>query len=212
MADEIIKQERSITFSTKGTHLIQLKKENPIAVESAINQLIYDFVKQSNEPRSLNEDQIYRISMDIVNDYPYESLEDFALMFKMARSGRFSEAYGTIDQSQIYKWIGEYLELKAIDRENNFKNKPIDLPDGPAEYSPELAKLKESVSLDKKVSKPNRITFEQHYSMIKELIITYDKGDKNKLIRLKKDMQNNDSAYEKNYNELIKMIDEKLEL
>ena len=212
MADEIIKQERSITFSTKGTHLIQLKKENPIAVESAINQLIYDFVKQSNEPRSLNEDQIYRISMDIVNDYPYESLEDFALMFKMARSGRFSEAYGTIDQSQIYKWIGEYLELKAIDRENNFKNKPIDLPNSPAEYSPELAKLKESVSLDKKVSKPNRITFEQHYSMIKELIITYDKGDKNKLIRLKKDMQNNDSAYEKNYNELIKMIDEKLEL
>ena len=213
-------------IANKGRKLIPLNKENPVLIEMQVNQIITNFLFHTNAQRSMSEEQVYQLSIDMINTFGYESLEDIVLMFKLARTGKLKENYGTIDGTVVGRWMGEYLNKKAINRENHkeipvtefvsknkfkpkkeFENETVK---GTKRDKSELKKLVDSVRIDKPKEPPKRISFEQHYSLLKYLIVSYDKGDKNKLIRLRKDMENNDTGDARNYGELIDLINEKI--
>lgn len=212
--------ERGLTFEigTKSKHLAVLKTEDgAIRTEKALHILVENYLDSTNAKRSMSSDQAYILCIDLLEDYPHESLEDFGLMFKMVRKGKFSEAYGTIDQAQIYKWMSEYLENKAIDRENRFKMNPVEARSNEVVESAGLKKLVDAYSIEKKervIIKGDRMTMEKQNEALREFIegCELNYGDVKTLESLKKDLKNNDVLGNEHYDELIKLIDKKLEL
>ena len=212
---KVVDAEIGLTYATanSGKKLIHLKKENPILIEMQVNQVITNFLIHANAQRSMSEEQVYQLAIDLIETFGHESLEDIVLMFKMARQGQLKEHFGTVDGIIIGRWMGEYLNKKAIHRENH-KEIPISDYVPKNKFTPkkkvELEKLVEATRIDKPKPPPKRISFEEHYSLLKYLIISYDKGDKNKLVRLRQDMLNNDTGDARNYKELVDLINQKI--
>lgn len=65
----------------------------------------------------MNEDQAIETAYLLLDKYPHESLEDFVIMFRNAKTGKYGELYNRLDGQIIFKWMGEYLEEKAAHRE-----------------------------------------------------------------------------------------------
>lgn len=79
-----------------------------------------------------NEEQIDIISIDTLEHFSFESLEDIILFYKMARSGKFGATNRGVDSNLIFgDWLPKYLEIKSIEREkiitkkqNDYKSQP----------------------------------------------------------------------------------------
>lgn len=65
----------------------------------------------------MNEDQAIETAYLLLDKYPHESLEDFVIMFRNAKTGKYGELYNRLDGQIIFKWMGEYLEEKAAHME-----------------------------------------------------------------------------------------------
>lgn len=205
--------ESTITFdsATKATHLRDaVKEEGKKAVVASLVSLMVRLQHLVNTTRKLTEEQIMVIAMDLIDVYPHESVEDFALMFKMARQNRFSASYGTLDSPTIHKWMVEYLDKKAEDRENKAKQSAMDDMRENKSPSPILEKiLQETKPKQFRVISPD-ITFERHIAYLKALIPDLDRvNDNYTLVNLKKDLSNNNSLSGV-YDEVIEMVENKL--
>ena len=61
------------------------------------------------------------LTIDTLEHFSYESLEDIILFFKMARTGAFGSTKKGVDSNLIYgEWFPAYLEKKAQIRETNY--------------------------------------------------------------------------------------------
>lgn len=70
--------------------------------------------------------------------FPYETIEDFVLMFKNGKAGKYDEKlYNRLDGMIIINWMYKYLEEKAIFRENSHRM----LKSGTSNKSNEATKL-----------------------------------------------------------------------
>lgn len=68
--------------------------------------------------------QIDVLTVDALDYFSYESLEDLILFLKMARSGKFGATKRGVDSNLIFgEWFPQYLELKSIERETIIKQK-----------------------------------------------------------------------------------------
>jgi ribosome-associated translation inhibitor RaiA len=103
-----------------GTILKKLEKcVGEINTITAICYLLNRFNSNFNVGKSLTQQQSAILAADIVEKYPYETIEDVVLMLKQARQGIIGDGkdYKLDGQNVLTKWFPEYLEKKYTEFE-----------------------------------------------------------------------------------------------
>lgn len=73
----------------------------------------------------MNEIQLLTLCEDIIECYPYDSIEDVRECLKRARQGQYSFGHhqrGVISMPLIREWMAQHLEVKAQIREKEIHN------------------------------------------------------------------------------------------
>lgn len=99
-------------------------KENGTIGYGVANVLVNRFINAFAFSTKLDATQIEILTVDTLEHFAYESLEDIILFFKMARSGKFGTTKKAPDSNLIFgEWFPKYLDLKAIEREKQYQTK-----------------------------------------------------------------------------------------
>jgi hypothetical protein len=109
--------EKSMTMQTAVDGIKLGKLERCIGDASALTVICYllnRFNGNFNVGKSISPNQSAIIASDIVEKYPYETLEDIVLMLKMVRQGSIGDGkdYKVDGQNILAKWMPEYLDKK----------------------------------------------------------------------------------------------------
>jgi hypothetical protein len=89
--------------------------------------LVKRFVDSFGFSTKMSEDQIEMLTVDTLDHFTYETIEDIILFFKMARSGRFGATNRGVDSNLIFgDWFPKYMEQKSIAREKSIQKEKID--------------------------------------------------------------------------------------
>lgn len=118
--------EKNLTISNAidGTKIKSLEKSvGEINTITAICYLLNRFNANFNVGRSLTTQQSALLASDIVEKYPYETIEDIVLMLKQVRQGIIGDGkdYKLDGQNVLAKWMPEYLDKKYIEVERLHK-------------------------------------------------------------------------------------------
>lgn len=109
------------TFSKPNIRSV-FKNETAQIGFSVVSVLVTRFLQSFGFSTKPDPTQIEMITVDTLENFSYESLEDIILFFKMARSGKFGETNRGVDSNLIFgKWFPMYLEQKAILREQEYQ-------------------------------------------------------------------------------------------
>lgn len=107
-------------------------------IVKAISYLILRMSENFNMNGKFNDVQAAILANDLYEIFGYETLEDVVLMFKLARQGKIGDGrdFKLDGQTVLHKWVPSYLELKAIERENQHQRqkdsqKPANRPLNP---------------------------------------------------------------------------------
>lgn len=88
---------------------------------SVVKVLVNRFIESFAFSTKLNDTQIELLTVDTLENFAFESLQDIIIFFKMARSGKFGNTKRGVDSNLIYgEWYPIYLKLKAEERENEY--------------------------------------------------------------------------------------------
>jgi len=88
---------------------------------SVVNILVTRFIDSFGFSTKLNPTQIETLTVDILENFQYESLEDVIIFLKMARTGKFGSTGRGVDSNLILgDWFPKYLDQKAQLREQNY--------------------------------------------------------------------------------------------
>lgn len=89
---------------------------------SVVNVLVTRFIDSFGFSTKLNPIQIETLTVDILENFQYESLEDIILFLKMARTGKFGSTGRGVDSNLILgDWFPKYLDQKAQAREEIYQ-------------------------------------------------------------------------------------------
>lgn len=109
----------SIEKAISGTLLKYLSKNGQEAnLMILLSTLILKTASFFNIGKNITEDQAINTASLILEKYPYETLEDFVMVFKMAKKGELGKVYDRIDPQVIFEWCNQYFDKKAEAREN----------------------------------------------------------------------------------------------
>lgn len=87
-----------------------------------VKVLVGRFMDSFGFATKMNESQLDTLTVDTLESFKYETLEDIILFFKMARTGQFGSTGRGVDSNLIYgDWFPKYLELKSIEREKKIQ-------------------------------------------------------------------------------------------
>jgi hypothetical protein len=120
----VFEKNLSLPNAIDGTKLKKLEKSvGEIATITAICYLLNRFNANFNVGKSLTQQQSALLASDIVEKYPYETIEDVVLMLKQVRQGIIGDGkdYKVDGQNVLAKWFPEYLEKKYIELERQKK-------------------------------------------------------------------------------------------
>lgn len=123
--------EKNLTLSKSLTGSTLSSIEKKVETKNLVKTLVYLIERAQdffNVKAKMNDDQILILSMDFLEVYKYETIEDIIMMFKMVRQGQIGGKIFYLDSHIILnEWMPEYLELKAREREESHaKNKSND--------------------------------------------------------------------------------------
>lgn len=119
--DRLRDMERGLTIKkiiTEALPICELKREVPFhEIALALDIQLTRLVASLNLKWNLNDEQVKTIVEDLIDKYPNESLEDFILVFKLARTGHFKDDNGNgaiyrLDSAVIFGWMEQYLSEK----------------------------------------------------------------------------------------------------
>lgn len=116
----VFEKNLSLSHAIDGTKLKKLEKTvGEIGTITAICYLLNRFNSNFNVGKSLSQTQSALLAADIVEKYPYETIEDVVLMLKQVRQGILGDGkdYKLDGQNVLAKWFPEYLEKKYIEFE-----------------------------------------------------------------------------------------------
>ncbi|MBC7749200.1 MAG: hypothetical protein H7Z76_11615 [Methylotenera sp.] len=118
--------EKNLTLSNAidGTKLSKLEKSvGEINTITAICYLLNRFNGNFNVGKSLTQQQSAMLASDIVEKYPYETIEDIVLMLKQVRQGIVGDGkdYKLDGQNVLAKWMPDYLDKKYFEIERQHK-------------------------------------------------------------------------------------------
>lgn len=120
----ILEKNLSIPKSIEGSKLSKLERQiGDFGIITAICYLINRFNTNFNVGKKLTIEQSALLASDIVEKYPYETIEDVVLMLKMVRQGIIGDGkdYKLDGQNVMTKWFPEYLEKKYEELERQKK-------------------------------------------------------------------------------------------
>lgn len=117
---ELAKLERSVTIDHAVTG-ISLKKAAELLDEDLIVSTIIALIIRTssflNISRPMTEDQATDTAYLLFEKYPFETLEDFVLMLKEGKSGKYGKNYNRLDGMIIFEWMEIYMDRKSAHRE-----------------------------------------------------------------------------------------------
>lgn len=111
----VYEKKLNISNAINGTKLKKLERTiGEISTITAICYLINRFNSNFNVGKSLTQTQSAILASDIVEKYPYETIEDIVLMLKQVRQGIIGDGkdYKLDGQNVLSKWMPEYLDKK----------------------------------------------------------------------------------------------------
>lgn len=91
-------------------------------MKKAICELILISAKSFKFSEKMEMQTAIILTGDLYSYFKNESIEDVALMLKMARTGQLGSGKGRLDSDTLFNvFIPEYLDLKAVEREKEHK-------------------------------------------------------------------------------------------
>jgi len=85
---------------------------------SVVKILTTRFIDSFGFSTKLNPTQIETLTVDLLENFQYETLEDIIIFLKMARTGKFGSTGRGVDANLILgDWFPKYLDQKAQKRE-----------------------------------------------------------------------------------------------
>ncbi|EKT4550382.1 hypothetical protein JE952_002024 [Flavobacterium psychrophilum] len=120
----VFEKKLSLPHAIDGTKLKKLEKAvGEIGTITAICYLINRFNSNFNVGKSLTQTQSALLASDIVEKYPYETIEDVVLMLKQVRQGIIGDGkdFKLDGQNVLAKWMPEYLDKKYAELERQHK-------------------------------------------------------------------------------------------
>ena len=120
----VFEKNLSIANAIDGTKIKSLEKAvGEVNTITAICYLLNRFNANFNVGKSLTTQQSALLASDIVEKYPYETIEDIVLMLKQVRQGIIGDGkdYKLDGQNILAKWMPEYLDKKYLEVERQHK-------------------------------------------------------------------------------------------
>lgn len=149
---------------------------------SVVNTLVSRFVDSFGFSNQLSDQQIEIITVDTLENFSYESLEDIILFFKMARSGKFGTTKRGLDSNLIFgEWFPAYLEQKAQIREQEYekqKNQRKADPESKNAVAVTYARIAKQKRLKKIQAYVDKITAKMDRQMLEDTIVDWQKDPK----------------------------------
>jgi hypothetical protein len=124
----ILEKNMNLEKAIEGTKIKSLEKSlGEINLVKVVTYLLMRFSESFNVGKNITNNQAPLIAIDIIEKYPYETIEDLVLMLKQARQGIIGDGrdYKLDGQNILNKWFPEYLEKKYIEFER-IKKQEID--------------------------------------------------------------------------------------
>lgn len=114
--------EKNMTLekAIDGTKIKSLEKSlGEINMVKVVTYLLMRFSESFNVGKNITNTQAPLIAIDIIEKYPYETIEDVVLLLKQVRQGIIGDGkdYKLDGQNILNKWFPEYLEKKYIEFE-----------------------------------------------------------------------------------------------
>lgn len=116
----VIALEREVSLATavKSITLRSAFKGADGVAYSIVHLLCKRFLEAFTFSTKLQTYQVESFTVDTLEAFEYESLDDVVVFFKMARTGKFGAAKKGIDSNLVFgEWLPQYLEQKAEVRE-----------------------------------------------------------------------------------------------
>lgn len=190
---KLAKMERKINLddAVNGITIRQACQEiNEDIIIGTLVALILRTGNFFNISNRISEDQAIQTAFLILDKYPHETIEDFVIMFRNAKSGKYGELYNRLDGQIIFQWMQTYLDEKAAYRENQHRAVKFSVGDenlhqimlghtregdnGLELKKPILEALKKAVDFEKKeINEKDYQSYKSTY--IKKIILNHDK-------------------------------------
>jgi hypothetical protein len=172
--------ERGVTILTciEAPSILKVQKDigfkDTIRIVSFLLKSIIDTLKVAHKPTE--ESEIFILASDFMEQYKYETLEDFVLCFKKARKNCFGENYHRIDSTILFQWMGKHLEEKAIALEKIHHQAKYPTTKEPALPNPKLDELVKAFTAPKLRSTPKipQISDSKYNDLLTEQIPHFD--------------------------------------
>mgnify|MGYP003434944623 FL=1 len=183
----VFEKNLNLSNAIDGTKLKKLEKEvGEINTITAICYLINRFNANFNVGKSLTQQQAALLASDIVEKYPYETIEDIVLMFKQVRQGIIGDGkdFKLDGQNVLAKWFPEYLDKKYIEveRRNQKANETVKEESNAVElYYAKLRKQKSDK--EKRIAAENQIdemVKSMDRAMLEDTILDWSKKEEMK--------------------------------
>lgn len=126
----VFEKNLKIENAIDGLKLSKLSRyAGDIPTITAICYLLNRFNLHFNFGKSLSNQQSAILASDIVEKYPYETIEDVVLMLKQVRQGIIGDGkdYKLDGQNVMTKWFPEYLDKKYEEMERQKKKELSEL-------------------------------------------------------------------------------------
>lgn len=126
----VFEKNLNLSNAIDGTKLRKLEKEvGEVNTITAICYLLNRFNANFNVGKSLTIQQSATLASDIVEKYPYETIEDIVLMLKQVRQGIIGDGkdFKLDGQNVLAKWMPDYLDRKyaEVERKNQKENEAL---------------------------------------------------------------------------------------
>ena len=175
----------TINDALEGATIRSVFKEENVKIGFAVVQtLVNRFMDSFGFSSKPSPSQIEMITVDILDNFQYESLEDVILFLKMARNGTLGVAKKGIDSNLLIgEWLPIYLEKKAIRREEIHQQQKAN----ESKNLLSIDEIKQAYSIAKKenikkgIDYVENITKDIDRQMLEDLIIEWSKCEKRKL-------------------------------
>lgn len=128
--------------------------------------LIINVSNYFNVAHAMNKEQAVQTAGLILDKYPVETLEDFVMVFKLAKRNEFGTNLHRLDGTVIFEWCARYFDLKYA-RKDELRHKEV--------KSEKAAALEESKGMADLWKTVDAVT---HVRKIKKMAAMLNKIDK----------------------------------
>jgi len=151
-----------------------------------VNATVKRFVDSFGFSTKMSPAQVEMLTVDTLENFGYESVEDIILFFKLARTGKFGSTGRGVDSNLIFgDWFPKYMDLKAQLREIIYDKEKTghSLDQRGASYDDVMKRYKKDAkkSFTKIVSEHvEKITKNMDRQMLEDTIVDWEKDPKKK--------------------------------